>query len=164
MNDTRKIGAIGEEAAENHLKNSKHLILVTNYQSGTGEFAGEIDIVAWKDDCLVFAEVKTRSSNLYGEPMDAVDIRKMKALVRTAAAFENDFVKNGRIFAYVPFLFFKLRKRLKIKDRRHDIIEVLLSRDGKIESIRQHENAFTAATPKRLEKYRKRERNRFRSN
>ena len=161
MSDKRKVGQIGEEAAEKHLKAADYLILSANYQSGTGESAGEIDIIAFKKGCLVFVEVKTRSDNSYGEPIDSVDIRKMKAIIRTSASFENDYVKKDSIYAHIPFLFFRLRKRLKITKRRFDIIEVMLSRSGSVENIKHHENAFIAATPTRLEKKRTNERKRF---
>lgn len=45
---------------------------------------GEIDIVATKDDTLVFVEVKTRAGELYGEPQEAITLFKISALKRAA--------------------------------------------------------------------------------
>ena len=48
---------------------------------------GELDVVCWDGDTLVFAEVKTRSSGAAGDPEDAVDRRKQQRLVRLAYAY-----------------------------------------------------------------------------
>ena len=48
---------------------------------------GELDIVAFEDELLVFLEVKTRSSAQYGEPWEFVDPRKQLVLQRTAEEF-----------------------------------------------------------------------------
>ena len=47
--------------------------------------AGELDLVAWDGAVLVFAEVKTRSSEAYGDPAEAVDEVKAARLHRLAA-------------------------------------------------------------------------------
>ena len=48
---------------------------------------GELDIVCWDGETLVFVEVKTRSSAAAGDPEDAVDRRKQQRLVRLAYAY-----------------------------------------------------------------------------
>ena len=47
----------------------------------------EIDVIAEDNDELVFVEVKTRSSNQFGEPEDAVDYKKEKDLIRLADVY-----------------------------------------------------------------------------
>ncbi len=54
---------------------------------------GEIDIVAKKDNTIHFIEVKTRKSNTFGNPEDAVNLNKQKKLSETATAFL--FAING---------------------------------------------------------------------
>ena len=48
---------------------------------------GELDIVCWDGETLVFVEVKTRSSAAAGDPEDAVDRRKQQRLVRLALVY-----------------------------------------------------------------------------
>ena len=45
---------------------------------------GEVDIVVLKDEQIVFVEVKTRTSDTFGLPEDAVTPSKMEKLVDTA--------------------------------------------------------------------------------
>jgi putative endonuclease len=48
---------------------------------------GELDIVAWDRETLVFVEVKARTGTTAGVPEDAVDTRKQARIVRLAQAF-----------------------------------------------------------------------------
>jgi len=48
---------------------------------------GEIDIVAWERDTLVFVEVKTRTGGRAGTPEEAVTLGKQRRLVRLAEAY-----------------------------------------------------------------------------
>jgi putative endonuclease len=48
---------------------------------------GEIDLVCRKDGELVMVEVKTRSSNAFGTPLEAVHARKRRALMAAAAEY-----------------------------------------------------------------------------
>jgi putative endonuclease len=48
---------------------------------------GELDVVAWDRDTLVFVEVKTRSGSTAGSPEEAVDPRKQARLVQLAQAY-----------------------------------------------------------------------------
>ena len=52
---------------------------------------GEIDIVARRGDTLVFVEVKTRGGTSAGSPVEAVDERKRRQLVRLAHAYLGRF-------------------------------------------------------------------------
>lgn len=77
----RSIGNEGETAAANHLGSKGYLIRSRNFTCR----GGEIDIVAEKDGCIVFVEVKTRKNDRYGAAAEYVD-RKKAAHVRRAAA------------------------------------------------------------------------------
>lgn len=59
-----RAGLLGEELGSRYLRDKGYKILETNYCNPTGRRLGEIDIVAQKNNELVFVEVKTR----LGEP------------------------------------------------------------------------------------------------
>ncbi len=76
---TKKAGKSGEDFAVRLLTSNKYKIIDRNFRSKFGE----IDIIALKDDHLVFIEVKTRWSNLYGLPEEAVSPGKIWKISRT---------------------------------------------------------------------------------
>lgn len=79
------LGEHGEKRAADFLLQKNFSILDTNFQVGTHE----IDIVAMDNEVneLVFVEVKTRSEAFFGNPSDAVDRVKFRALRRAAALY-----------------------------------------------------------------------------
>lgn len=79
----RKIGTIGEKIAQKYLEKKEYKIICTNYYT----ISGEIDIIAIKDNNLVFIEVKTRTNVKYGNPSEAVNNTKKQHIKRSAAIF-----------------------------------------------------------------------------
>lgn len=79
----KEIGDFGEKVAEDYLIEMDYLILEKNYRLKFGE----IDIIASKDDVIVFVEVKTRKSNLFGEPSEYVDRKKQERVRKTAMVY-----------------------------------------------------------------------------
>lgn len=78
-----ELGRAGEERATRHLRGQGYIILDRNWRCSQGE----IDIVARRDDLLCVVEVKTRRSELYGHPFEAIDDRKRRRLWRLAFAW-----------------------------------------------------------------------------
>ena len=74
------IGKQGEDKAKNYLKRRGYHILECNYRTK----AGEIDLIAKEKDCLVFVEVKTRTTEEYGTPAEAVSFYKQQHMVKSA--------------------------------------------------------------------------------
>ncbi len=74
------LGAWGEEQAANYLQRQGMKILEVNFTTPVGE----IDIVARDKTHLVFVEVKTRRSKVFGSPQEAVGLRKQRQIIRTA--------------------------------------------------------------------------------
>ena len=67
-------GKTGEELAAEYLIARGYIIRDINWKNGKLE----LDIVAYKDQTLIVVEVKTRSSDLFGHPEDAVNTRKRR--------------------------------------------------------------------------------------
>ncbi len=116
-------GELGERAAKSHLQSLGLKFLTANFRSDHGE----IDLVFRDDDCLVFVEVKTRSSESWTRPAAAVNAAKRRKLSKTALDY--------------------LRKlddpRVKM---RFDIVEVLLD-GGEVREVRHLPNTFTLSKP-----------------
>lgn len=115
----------GERAARKHLRQSGLKFLTANFRSKHGE----IDLIFRDDDCLVFVEVKSRSSEDWTRPAAAVDARKRRLLSLTALDYLH-LLKNPE----VKFRF--------------DIVEVLLAA-GAVREVRHLPNAFPLAAPLR---------------
>ena len=85
----RKFGIIGEKIAQKYLKDNKYEIIENNYYTRNGE----IDIIASKNNYIIFVEVKTRTNEKYGKPSEAVNNIKKNHMKKSAAIFlkENNF-------------------------------------------------------------------------
>lgn len=80
-----ELGKKGEEIARNYLYKKGYKILATNWRYKKDE----IDIIAKDGNFLVIVEVKTRSSNYFGEPELAVTKKKQIFLIRAAERYIN---------------------------------------------------------------------------
>ena len=80
MSKNKEIGIKGELAATNYLIRSGYVIRERNYTFDRLE----IDIIAEKENTLIFVEVKTRTSRLYGEPVEAVTPAKIDNILTCA--------------------------------------------------------------------------------
>ena len=78
------IGQRGEEIAANYLQEHGYCILERNW---TNKGRKEIDIIATKDDVVVFVEVKTRKVGSASTPISAVDGRKQRRIILAADSF-----------------------------------------------------------------------------
>ncbi len=110
----KMLGARGENRAVRYLKRSGYKILERGYKSPFGE----VDIIARKADAVAFVEVKTRLTDGYGAPNEAVDARRRARYIKAA-----EYYFGGRVIGVTV---------------RFDIIEILR---GEINHI---ENAFDA--------------------
>lgn len=76
-------GYSGEDLAVDYLRQHGYFVRDVNWRSGHKE----LDIVAEKEDCLVFVEVKTRRNASYGRAEDAVNQGKIRRIVLAADAY-----------------------------------------------------------------------------
>jgi putative endonuclease len=116
MAEHNDLGKRGEELAATYLEGKGYKVLEQNWQL----WRNEIDIVAMDGAVLVVVEVKTRQSNLFGEPETAVTREKQKSLIRAA----NVYVRSKSISLEVRF----------------DIISILIGKDK--EQIHHIPDAF----------------------
>ncbi|MGE3310898.1 MAG: YraN family protein [Limisphaerales bacterium] len=119
------IGHLGEQSARRHLEAVGMKFLTANYRTKRGE----IDLVFRDGDCLVFVEVKARSSEAWGRPAAAVDSRKRRALSRVAL----EYLRSLK------------QPRVRI---RFDVVEVLLAGD-RVREVRHLPNTFPLSAPYR---------------
>jgi putative endonuclease len=120
MAEHNELGKSGEELAKDFLTQKGFLILATNWKFRNAE----IDIVARKNNFISIVEVKTRSSNVFGEPSTFVDKRKQKLLIQAAEWFCE-------------------QKSIDDVEINFDIISIILKKDN-THSIEHIENAFYA--------------------
>ncbi len=118
-------GRLGENAARKYLRHVGLTFLTANYQTDQGE----IDLVFRDGPCLVFVEVKTRSSEEWVRPAAAVDADKQRRLSLAGL----DYLRK---LGNPPIKF------------RFDIVEVLLT-DGRVREVRHLPNSFTLSAPYR---------------
>ncbi|MEM7104185.1 MAG: YraN family protein [Bacteroidota bacterium] len=83
MDKHLELGRRGEQIAKQFLEDNGYTIIDYNWKAGKTE----IDIISWKDNILNFVEVKTRMTNNFANPEDAVCRYKENAYYHTASAF-----------------------------------------------------------------------------
>ena len=81
----QELGGAGEKLACSALKKKGYRIIEKNYRCRYGE----IDIIAVQRDCLVFVEVRSKSSISFGSPEESVTSQKKKKLVTAAMEYLN---------------------------------------------------------------------------
>src|SRR5205807_6206732 len=118
-------GELGERAAKKHLRRQGLKFLTANFRSPRGE----VDLVFREADCLVFVEVKTRSSEEWVRPAAAVNKERRQRLSRAALDY------------------LRLLRNPPVK-LRFDIVEVLLN-DGEVREVRHLPNTFPMERPYR---------------
>lgn len=84
------LGSKGEMLAARFLLDKGYAVLHYNWRSGHKE----IDLIAKERDTLVFVEVKSRSSELYGDAADAVTPQKMNRLISAAESYIRRYAVN----------------------------------------------------------------------
>ncbi|MCK4905073.1 YraN family protein [bacterium] len=117
--DRKDAGKIGENIAVKFLTRKGYSILEQNFRVK----GGEIDIIASKDNTLVFVEVKSRTSTEYGTGEEAVTYTKRKKLILAAKIY--------------------LKYKGEDYNCRFDVIAILFDKTKKAKEINHIEGAFT---------------------
>ena len=114
----KRLGDLGEKAAEELLAADGYRIVARNHRCRRGE----VDLIAERGELLVFVEVRTRATSVFGGPEETVGMGKQKRVVHAA----RDFLA---------------RWRGPERGARFDVIAVI---DGPKPSLTHFENAFQA--------------------
>ncbi len=101
-----EIGKYGEKLAAEFLQKLGYKIIETNYKYSK---CGEIDIIALDKKDLCFVEVKTRTQDKFGSPLEAITKDKLLKILSCTKAYKTD---------------------IKFKKTRIDAISVELSKNG----------------------------------
>ena len=80
MAEHNELGDLGEKRAQEYLLSKGYIIKHCNWRCGNLE----LDIVAEKDGWLVIVEVKTRSTETFEHPSDAITNKKIRNIVNAA--------------------------------------------------------------------------------
>lgn len=120
MAEHNEIGKQGEELAIDFLKKKGFEILEKNWRFRNAE----VDIIVRKNNFISIIEVKTRSSNVFGEPLTFVDKQKQKLLIKASEWYCE-------------------QKNILDVEINFDIISIIIKKDN-THSIEHIENAFYA--------------------
>mgnify|MGYP001796258313 CR=1 FL=1 len=112
-----ELGELGEKLAANFLEANGYTILARNRRANRAE----IDIIAQLDETRIIIEVKTRSTDFFGAPEDAITKRKKRLLAAAATAYMQE---PGHEWAI-----------------RFDIISIIMQL-GKSPKLEHYEDAF----------------------
>jgi len=116
---SHSLGRSGEEAAVQYLKKHKYRVISRSFRF----FRGEIDIVAFDRNTLVFFEVKTRKSSEFGFPEESVTPSKQRQIRKVAQGFLD-------------------RNKLHDVECRFDVLSLVLNDKGQFE-ITHIKDAFS---------------------
>ncbi len=117
--DNINIGKYGEELACKYLESKGYKIKERNYRT----FLGEIDIICEYKKNIVFVEVKTRRSDKFGYPEEAINFIKQRKIIKNALCYLSKYHLWGENCCF-------------------DVVLVRISKDKDIKSIKHIRNAF----------------------
>lgn len=117
MAQHNKLGRRGENLARQFLEQKGYEILETNWRYQRAE----VDIIARQEEWLVFVEVKTRTSEIYGRPETFFTPAKGQLMAQAAFAYIEETNHSGEV--------------------RFDVISILIPPNGPSE-ITHFEDAF----------------------
>lgn len=109
MADHNELGNLGEERAQAYLREKGYLIRHANWHNTTptgAEGKLELDIVAEKDGMLIVVEVKTRSTETFEHPSEAITKRKIRNIINATHEyiFQYDWMGETRfdVMSVIP--------------------------------------------------------------
>jgi putative endonuclease len=119
MNHNQKVGKFGEKLAQEFLIRRGYEIIDTNIKTSYKE----IDIVTYKNEALIFIEVKTRTSDKYGKADETVFGQKIKNLKQAVITYLEQFNKKN-----------------EYRDIRLDLIAIDINKNKKMANIKHYKS------------------------
>ncbi len=118
--NSKELGSCGERLAAGYLSSHGYRLVEMNYRCRFGE----LDIIARRDELMIFVEVKTRRSDRFGRPGMAVDYFKQQRIIKSAKWYiHSKGLENNRF--------------------RFDVLEILRTPAGQM-SVNHIRGAFEA--------------------
>ena len=118
MTEKQQLGKQGEDHALTYLEGLGYELLARNWRYRRAE----LDLIMKDADVLVFIEVKTRSTDAFGHPLEFVRSRQVTLLSSAASAFMETINHDWEI--------------------RFDLVSVIISREDQSYSIEHIKDAF----------------------
>jgi len=113
------LGRTGEEIAEGFLQSRRYRIIERNVKTPFGE----IDLIAVERNILVFIEVKTRISKVFGPPHLSITRSKKRSIIKNA-------------------LYYLKKRRMLDAETRIDVISINLQENGEFEKLEHMKSAI----------------------
>jgi len=79
----KKLGNLAEQRACEYLQAQGLELILQNYHT----VCGEIDLIMRQGKDIVFVEVRSRASNLYGSAIESITLKKQRKILKTALLF-----------------------------------------------------------------------------
>ncbi len=93
---TNDFGELGERLAARWLERSGWRVLARRFRAGRRD----IDLVVERDGLVAFVEVKARTGDTFGDPVEAVHQRKQHALTRSAQVWVGRHGRDGENYRF----------------------------------------------------------------
>lgn len=124
--DAHRLGRAGEELAAEHFVDAGYVIVARNWRGKAGEVDLVLRDVSGDRPHLVFCEVKSRRTDRWGTPAEAVTPEKQRRLRRLAGEFLANGQARGEDTPWVRF----------------DVVEVIWPDGNTSPTLRHLEDAF----------------------
>ncbi len=127
--DNKLTGNKGEELATRYLEKKGYKIQERNFRTRFGE----LDIICWDGQTLVFVEVKTKIGHDFGEPEEMVNSVKLSQVRRMGEVFirtqgiENSRTQDGERWGGLC---------------RVDVVAIVLKENGEVEKLEHYEAVY----------------------
>jgi len=112
--NNKNIGKFGEDIATKYLEEKGYKIKERNFRT----FLGEIDIICEYRGNIIFVEVKTRRSDKFGYPEEAINFNKQRKIIKNALCYLAKY-NLWKINHYFDVIFVSISNHEDVKRIKH---------------------------------------------